>query len=276
MRTKNSTTLCVIMHGVYKPWTDITEIGQENTWLQSPHHQRISIVHAYGIPVRSIGIKFDKIHENIRFSGKWPHLFLNIFDWILLFPFLLFVPRVRPAKLLKSRHDQIQAQFPDIYLTHRWKELAVIKYFLDETKHEFLYMTTSSSYIRLEKLLEAIDDFDTPELYAGSIPNVTGRFASGANRVISRGVAQRIISNRIRWSPRWLGDFGMGRLCESIGIQCHEMKTLKIDSLKSVNLLTAEEILQNHHFRLKSGDLKNRNDIEIMKRLHILSLEASK
>ena len=54
------------------------------------------------------------------------------------------------------------------------------------------------------------------------------------------------------------------------------MKTLNIDSIKSVNLLTAEEILQNHHFRLKSGDLKNRNDIEIMKRLHILSLEASK
>jgi hypothetical protein len=128
----------------------------------------------------------------------------------------------------------------------------------------------------LGKLVEAIDNFYASELYAGSIPNVTGRFASGANRVISRGAAQRIISNRIRWSPRWLGDFGMGRLCESIGIQCHEMKTLNIDSLQSVDLLTTEDILQNHHFRLKSGDLKNRNDIEIMKKLHILSLEAGK
>jgi hypothetical protein len=276
LRSFNSNILCVVVHGVYKPWTEITEVGQENTWLQLPQSKRIKIVHAYGIPVKSIGLKFDRFHERLRFAGRWTHLFLNVFDWIISVPFLYYIPKVKPAHLLKNHHEQLQVQFPDIYLTHRWKELALMNYFVNFTEFDYLYMTTSSSYIRTEKLIESIDTFSSLELYAGSIPNVTGRFASGANRVISRAAAKKIVSKRTRWSPRWLGDFGLGRLCESIGIDCQEMSTLNIDSVAGVDSLTDAEILQNHHFRLKSGRLDKRNDVEIMFEVHRRTLLAEK
>ena len=257
------------MHGVYKPWTDITELGQETTWLGLQHSPRVSILHAYGKPVGEVGHRFDRIHEKVRFAGKWPHFFLNIFDWVIFFPFLGYIPLTSEAKLLSNHNKQIKVNFPDIYATHRWKELAVIKYFLDKADLDFIYMTTSSSYIRTEKLLSVVDSLDGAFVYAGSIPNVTGRFASGANRLISRDAAEKIVANRLKWSPRWLGDYGLGRLCERLNIYCTELKTLNIDSISGVEELSTELLLDNHHFRLKSGELDNRNDIEIMKKLHL-------
>lgn len=260
--------MCVLVHGVYKPWTDITEIGQEQTWLSIERDPRVSIFHAYGIPVGKAGKKFDQIHEGVRFSGRWPHLALNFFDWTISLPFMAFVPRVKDAKLLTNHDRQLQVKFPDIYLTHRWKELALLNYFVTHTDYDFIYMTTSSSYLRLNQLLNVVSSFQEAVVYAGSIPNVSGRFASGANRLISRDAAVAILSNRLKWSPRWLGDYGLGRLCESIGIYCQELNTLNIDSVDGVDSLSVNQIKQNHHFRLKSGAINKRNDIEIMQRLH--------
>jgi hypothetical protein len=271
----NKKVMCVVVHGVYKPWTDITEIGQELTWLSLDRNPRVSVYHAYGKPVRILGKKFDTLHEKIRFAGRWPHLFLNIFDWIISVPFLAFVPRSRESKLLSNHDHQIQIAFPDIYLTHRWKELSILRHFVNETDFDFIYMTTSSSYLRLNQLLAVADSFNEEVIYAGSIPNVSGRFASGANRLISRKAASTILRHRLRWSPRWLGDYGLGRLCEGLGIYCHELRTLNIDSIEGVNMLSLDQIAQNHHFRLKSGDLRKRNDIDIMNRLHARVLKES-
>lgn len=266
--------MCVVVHGVYKPWTDITEIGQEQTWLSTERDARISVFHAYGNPVGRLGKAFDAAHERIRFSGRWPHLLLNFFDWFIALPFLTFIPQVRESRLISNHDSQLQVNFPDVYCTHRWKELAILNHFVNFSNHDFLFMTTSSSYLRLNRLLQLVDSSHESIIYAGSIPNVSGRFASGANRLISREAAVIILRNRLKWSPRWLGDYGLGRLCESLGMYCQELMTLNIDSIAGVNALSIEQLEQNHHFRLKSGDLKNRNDIEIMRLLHSRVLEA--
>jgi hypothetical protein len=43
---------------------------------------------------------------------------------------------------------------------------------------------------------------------------------------------------------------------------------LDVNSLENLSQVTDAELLNHYHFRLKSGSLENRNDVEIMKELH--------
>jgi hypothetical protein len=43
---------------------------------------------------------------------------------------------------------------------------------------------------------------------------------------------------------------------------------MDISSLEQLKSIPDKKLLEHYHFRLKSGDLKNRNDIAIMLALH--------
>ena len=259
--------LCAVVHGLYQPWISILENGQTPTWLSDGFPKNFSVVHFHGRPVGSLGRGIDRVHEKIRWGGRVPNQILRIIDRILMFPFLISIPKVTISNSLPACTPGIRIEWPDIYATLRWKDLAIIEYFCKKTDFDFLFMTTSSSYIRPFKLIEYCSKFEVGDVYAGSKPYPDAEFISGANRILSRSTAEAVLSSRVFWDPAVIEDVALGDLIRKNGIEYQSYDQCNIPSLEYLESLSDEMLLSNYHFRVKSGSINERQDVQIMKRL---------
>ncbi len=259
--------LCAVVHGLYEPWISILKNGQIPTWLSDDFPKNFSVVHFHGRPVGGFGQEIDRIHEKMRWSGRVPNGILRVIDRILMFPFLTKIPKVSISTALPDHISGIQIEWPDIYATMRWKDLAIIKYFYTQTDSDFLFMTTSSSYIRPFKLIEYCSKFEVSDVYAGSKPYPDAEFISGANRILSRSAAEAVLSSKIFWDPAVIEDVALGDLMRKNGIVYQGYDQINIPSLEYLESVSDEKLESGYHFRVKSGNIKERNDDQIMKRL---------
>lgn len=258
---------CAVLHGLYEPWISILKNGQIPTWLSTDFPKNFSVVHFHGRPVGFLGNKLDRIHEKIRWGGRIPNGVLRLIDRIFSIPFLIRIPKVSISQALPSSITGIQIEWPDIYATMRWKDLAIIEYFYKQTDYDFLFMTTSSSYIRPFSLIQYCSKLGGGDVYAGSKPYPDAEFISGANRILSRSTAEAVLSSRILWDPAIIEDVALGDLIKKNGIKYQGYDQCNIPSLSFLDSMPDEELLSSYHFRVKSGHGKERQDIQIMKKL---------
>jgi len=266
---RNSKLLCAISHGLYSPWLDILNNGQEKTWLTEVIPDGISILHFHGKPLGKFGQSLDRIHERIRWTNRYMSLPLSIIDEFFGFPFKKFTPSYSPSQKLATRHAALQINSIDAYVTYRWKLLGLFRYFLEETSNNFLLLTTTSSYINLDKLWDFIETLPDTRVYVGSLSYPGAKFVSGSNRILSRDVVSAVYSNMTSWRIGTIEDLELGRLIKTLlGIDPTTFPIINIETLGQLDNLDSEIFLSNYHFRLKSGNLKNRNDVGIMVALH--------
>lgn len=258
---------CAVVHGLYEPWISILRDGQATTWLNDDFPKNFSVVHFHGRPVGFFGKELDRLHEKVRWSGRIPNRVLRLIDRSLSIPFLMKVPRVSNSSVLPEGISGIQIHWPDVYATMRWKDLAIIEYFYKQSNSDFLFMTTSSSYIRPFKVIEYCSKLGTGDVYAGSKPYPDANFISGANRILSRSTAEAVLSSKVFWDPAVIEDVALGDLIRKNGIEYNGYEQFDISSLEFLESLPSEKLLSGYHFRVKSGDAKERQDVKIMKRL---------
>lgn len=260
--------LVVVSHGYYPPWIDIALRGQNETWLVSEIPSNFDILHYHGSPLSKIGMLLDRAHERIRWSNRFGYALLRIFDYVVTFPFLAIIPSASISKLLFLNHKTIHVKWPDSYLTFRWKAKGMFRYVLENFDFDFLFMTTSSSYIRLEELSRVLSK-QSPNRFLGGASVYSGaEFAAGSNRVLSRDLVKTLLRNPFDYLPFPIEDLSMSKSLLKKGIDLVRLPHLNINSLDNLEQLSDSELLNNYHFRLKSGSLENRNDVEIMKSLH--------
>lgn len=263
-----STMLCAISHGLYPPWVEILKEGQEKTWLLKRTPNNIEIVHFHGIKVSPFFMRIDQLHERIRWSNRHSYQVLKSVDNLLFSPLKNFLPNVEASKELNCRHPALCVRFPDTYVTYRWKLLGLMNYFFTQTSHDFLFTTTTASYINLPVLSELIDKFAPGDLYFGALPYEGAGFVSGSNRVFSRLTVKKILLGKSHWEPGVIEDLAVGQLLSKIGVQPKYIPLVNIASLSELENFKAQDFNANYHFRLKSGPNSNRNDVAIMKALH--------
>ena len=262
------TVVCAIVHGLYQPWIDILYKGQVPTWLSIPKPDGFEVMHFHGKNGGSLISFYDKIHERIRWTNRWVATPLKWFDEILGFPIRSYVPRTSKSKHLKLLDESIQIEFLDIYATMKWKDLAVLEHFYSKTGANYLFMTTTSSYIRPLKLMEAISSLPAQGVYAGAVAYRGANFAAGSNRLFSRDVVERILKERRHFQCGVIEDLALGNLCNSLGIQMVELPKRNICSLEELDFISDQELIGQFHFRLTSGARTNRQDVKIMHGLH--------
>lgn len=260
--------LCLISHGVYKPWIQILHDGQEVTWLSDPMPDNFKVVHFHGTPVGRLGQKIDELHEKIRWSTRLKATILRYLDLIIGFPFRAYVPSVSSSKILEANHDVLHIHQPDIYATYKWKEVGIFAYVLRNFDFDYVFTTTSSSYIIPQTLLQLLEDKPKSSYYGGMIPYSGADFASGSNRVFSRDVIELIVRERRNISCGLIEDVSIAKLLRDNGILPDSLYGLNLEGEKQVDDLTRKDITKNYHFRLKSGTLQNRQDVKLFKRLH--------
>lgn len=256
--------LCAVSHSFTEPYLNILMQGQEKTWLQDEVPSNIEVIHFHGPPPNKLVQFLDRINEKIRWKGRYLHRVQALVSNFLLLPWMRKIPNYCPSQILKTSHKSIQIEFIDTYLTYRWKFLGLMLYFLNETDHDYLLTTTTSSYINLPVLSDRIKSFPNGDFYYGAIPYPGADFISGSNRVLSRQAVRKILSNRASWPPGTIEDVAVGKLLGKMGIPPEHIPIINIPSLEVLESLPIGMLKTNYHFRLKSGTIRNRNDVHLM------------
>lgn len=262
------TLLCAVGHGLYSPWLEILKNGQEKTWLSDPVPENLEILHFHGTPVGTFLQALDRAHEKIRWSNRHLHRAQALVDNFFLFPWSGYIPRWEVSELLIAKPKTIHIRFPDIHLTVRWKLLGIIRYFLEHTSHDFLFVTTTSSYINLQVLSFTVGKLNPKDLYYGGKAYDGAEFISGANRIISRDVATKILSTKNLWPAGTIEDVALGKLLAKSGIEPSFTPLNNISTLEELDSKSDEFLRENYHFRLKAGLNTQRGDVKIMMALH--------
>jgi hypothetical protein len=260
--------VCAITHGLYEPWINILQQGQLPTWLSIPSPVGFEVIHFHGKKGGPLISFYDKLHEKLRWTNRWVATPLRWFDEIIGFPIRSFIPGTTASQHLALPDKSIQIDFTDVYATMKWKDLAVLDYFYNHTHANFLFMTTTSSYLRPQKLMERVATLPTRGLYAGALAYPGANFAAGNNRLFSRDVVKRILEARRSLRCGVIEDLALGNLCAELDIQMIELPKRNISSIAELELISDQELRKEFHFKLTSGKRENRQDVRIMNELH--------
>ena len=272
----NLKVLCALSHGLYEPWLGILKEGQQKTWLDQDFPEGFELIHFHGTPGGKLLQELDRIHEKLRWKNRWLALALRILDMVFLYPLFSYIPRYENSKLLSDSRRVIHIKFPDTYSTYRWKFLALLKYFIDETNSDFLFVTSTASYVQPNLVLDFASTLPLENVYAGAEPYPGANFISGSNRIISRALAKQVLENRRYWSIGIIEDLALTNLIKAKGNELITFPIRNISSLAELDLLTDSDLTSSYHFRLKSFQGKDRLDATIMKRLHLRILSSNR
>jgi len=260
--------LVAVGHALQEPWTSIFAAGSEKTWLTSKIPKEFLLVHFHGSPLKPFGLVWDRNHEYLRWKNRWFAALLARLDSIIGYPFLSFIPKIQVSEKLHPSSPAFEVRFPDLYQFLRWKDLAVLKYFVEETNCEYIFMTTNNSYVNFSKLKKQVSVLPETSFYGGAKAYEGAEFAAGNNRLISRDVAQLILKHRKKFSLGLIEDSAMGKLVKSLNIDFIPLPSLVVGSLEILSQTSDLALKEHFHFRVKSGSLSSRNDVQIMTSLH--------
>jgi hypothetical protein len=272
--------LVVIGDVLHEPWYSISVHGQLRTWLLSiDQDPRIEVRHSHARRLGPIGRAFDRSHEWARWWQHSRRLIPRV-DNAVGAPWRGTRARVKVGRWAGGSQVSWAQAMPDLYALQRWKVVNSMTQALTEPEWNFVYFTTASSYVRPGLLLERISTLPDSGAYAGTrmVEGVTGEtFASGANRVFSRDVVELIVRERRHYANDVMEDVGLGRLLARHGIPVTAWPSLNLSSQVELNVVSDGELLEHHHFRLRSEVEGRRNDVALMRALHerILSLETA-
>ena len=262
--------IILVKHGLMPPWIDIAKNGQTKTWLEFELNEKdFKVIHFYGIVGGRLIRILDSLHEKLRWHSRFANLTLRIVDRVFSLPLLNWIPSAQPAKMLDSKQSEIQCRVIDTFFTLRWKQLAAYKYIQKNYDFDFLYETNTSSYVDPVKLSERIELNQSSILYAGNKPYPKAKFFSGANRLMSHGALSLLMSKRHKWDPSLLEDVGIGKVFENLDVEILQLPSMILTNMQEVAELTESDIKYHHHYRLKSFEADKRNDIELMRKLHL-------
>ena len=270
MEKTQKSVMIAVSHGLYDPWLDILHNGQVKTWLQDPLPQNVGILHFHGTPVNRFLQKLDKFHERVRWSGVMRARILRLVDRVLGFLLINYIPPYETSKLLAVEPENlvVHIKFPDTYVTYRWKELGLFEYFLNQTDYDYLFLTSTASYVNVPNLVSFIDNQSNAGVYTGAHPYPEASFISGACRLLSRDVVQFVVDNRHKFDVAVIEDMALGDLIRSGGFTPAFLPPSNLTSIEDINLLRRDELLNKFHFRLKSFSGTKRNDVALMLALH--------
>ena len=257
-----------IGHGAYEPWISILHEGQEMTWLNFDRPKNIEIIHIHAKVLPRWAQYLDKLHERNRFKKWWISKSQIGMDALFLFPFRSWIPNWKNSNSLQVRDRAIEIQSPDAYLFLKWKDIGIFSHFLKTTSQNYLAITTTSSYINLSALSDLFNRLPQKNVYFGPKPYDNSFFVSGSFRIFSRDVVEKILLNRKIFRGYLLEDAAIGKLLQRVGVKPVYIEPNNLSNLDSVMDFPESKLSDTVHFRLKSGEMRDRKDVELMHLLH--------
>lgn len=249
-----------------EPWKTICNSGQKPTWMSS-FPKEIQLINLYGRKPNAILKKIDETHEFLRLR-PWGNGITNRLDFLISQALRLRnIPNWEMTS--EGNYLRMDAKVSSTYVTQVIREFSLFSYFLESTNAKFLYMTNTSSYVNLENLLNLSKNFASHSLQGGSIVKFDKfNFYSGANRLFSRDVVKELVENFKNIDYRLLNDVAIGKILSSFKLNHSDIPSMTFSSLDEISKSDKQQIRDSVHFRLKSGTLQDRNDVNLMNAVH--------
>ena len=147
--------------------------------------------------------------------------------------------------------------------------LGAVNWFLNETKFEYLFLTTTSSLINVNQLISHIKQFDSEiPIYAGHLMGESpNKFVTGSGILMNRITARLIIDKFKEYPYEMLNDVALGMLLLKNGLKPFDIPWLWCKSVEDVLKIDDEALSRAMHFRCKTNS-NPRIDSEVMASLH--------
>ena len=190
----NSSLLVVIGQVLVEPWLGITREGQSPTWLADARALGVPVRHSHGRQSNALVRSLDRSHEWVRWHGRGRTLVPRIDSWLGK-RWLDRVPRIEVGEFFSPGAVAWRQSLVDVYALQRWKVMGSLTQALTED-FTHVYFTTASSYVRVNELQSVVAALPSAGLYGGTpfTDAISGvRFASGANRILSRDVVEAVV-----------------------------------------------------------------------------------
>lgn len=261
------TVLVAIDSSLKEPYIRLTIDGPLATWVKVNQPAVEVVIYSSKRPGKFL-VKLNEIVERWRWSGGTARAYIISFLSIaLLFPLRRHIPRAKRSQLFKSSLVELIIPIPEALFMQRWKKLAILRYFLEETSHQFILLVTPSCYIDKDELIRTISTLPKHRnLYAGPIKeNHDCKFISGACLILNRDMAQVLLKNCASIPTHTMDDVGIGILAAQLKIDLTPLDAISIDDPESLDLLRGKA---KFYVRLKSGSAGARSDAELMRELH--------
>lgn len=252
-----------ITHALIPPWKEILEKGQMETWAPRSN-QRIR--HVYARPVGPFVQSIDKFYWKLRWT-KLPGKAITLFEVLRSRIILMLKPKFIYPENSYTKQD-VLIDIPDLYFLSNLKSIAIHRLAAESTKN-FVVLTTSSSYINERLLQRDLDKLPRQKVVAGRVlQSREKKFMSGSFRLYSPDVLFETMKN-LKGYRSWLAeDLALGHLISQKEFNFMNLKSVDIGSISELESLTGNTLKETVHFRVKSGSLLKRNDVEIMLALH--------
>ncbi len=260
-----------VLHTTREPWLSIVKFGQLLSW-ETQGSDDFSVIYFYAKASRMASF-LDKLIENFRWGKNRYHAYaISYFLMAFFYPWRRYIPKAN----FKEEADSgiaaraLKVNIPELTCTMRWKKIAFLQYFLEETSSEYTIITNSSSILNVEFIKQSLEQISrtVDHIYAGPIGAAHDcNFVSGAFTVLNRNSVKILLENLDVIPVHVMDDVSFGTAFKKLGINLINIDSLSIDSLQKLENTDAVNLSEYGHFRVKSGTLKNRNDIMIMKEL---------
>ena len=247
-----------------EPWLSIWKEGQEKTWMRK-YFKTVKVINYKSKTPPKFLAYFDMYHEKYRYHpeiGKY----ITIFDKI----FANVTSKEIPAYKYIEFTNLLEVDSYSMYLLTNKRNLSLFKFFIEETKCNFLFQTNTSSYVNCAKLLKIIENFDPKShVYAGFVvePQSTRAFVSGAGRLLSRAAVELIYRQYKMFPHDNLEDVSIGDFMRKFGVKPLHLNRMDLPNLEVLNSISDQELSSHFVFRCKSNEVP-RKDVTIMKELH--------
>ena len=262
-----------IMHVTKDPWLSITRDGQIPSWEQL-NYRNFSVIYFFGIS-NSVTIRINAIIENLRWvRGRYASYGISYFLMCILRPWLNFLPKYESVDENESklRAPSLRVNFLELTATMRWKKLSFLKYFLEQSDADFVIITTSSSLLNFDPIVEFVSKVKAKKepVYAGRIlAGYDCEFTSGSFTLMNRESVRLLLKNRFLIPVHVMDDIGFGTAFKKLGINPINLKSIDFDSATKIEETSREILKTIGHFRFKSGPQDSRNDVELMQELNL-------
>lgn len=261
---KNKKVLVAVSQGNVEPWLTIKATGQDTTWV-NVENRFVDVVNFKSKNAPLLLMHYDRMHESLRYRkniGLWQ----GRIDKIITKLISRSIPQYRYNELDKF----LNVESWSTYQLQGRRFIALYDWFLKETQYEFLFTTTTSSYIVKQRLLNLVNEFDSDSLvYAGYLlpENQSEQFVSGAGTLLSRKTIELLTQNWHLFDFSTLEDVAHGKLLRSFGVKAIALPRTDLFSVNDVRLISEAALNMTFHFRCKPTSVP-RQDAKIMQALH--------
>lgn len=267
--------LVTVLSSNRQPFHQILNEGQKPTWIQSALRAHTQVLlYSSDLGQNEFCLESSILNQKLRLSEFVNYTGLG----------RARVPRSRPSFVSRrlSAHSrelsfqvtrgengllELRSDIPDSLATVGVRTLEMFEYALANLEFDFLVRTNTSSFLRVEKLADLLDQSKS----GGTVFAQTGSwgglpYPSGALYILPRPTVQAVVDNRQFWIHDYIDDVALGLLLKKLSLDRYTWLPRVDFPMNGDTFPSKNEVDAGLHFRCKSSDPKL--TISRMLRLH--------